>query len=184
MDAQPPFNRDKKIFSYELKSAVGPNVTYNLLPGTEIPEGAINVQYTDTEVSKSETPKTQEEIALDKKGEAEKKSIMEALKQKHESEMGKALENLDFTKLDEESKRKIYVEEVYESVDISKVSDTVKKEALEGVKGWTPTDITKPLSVEQVKMVQAYQAKRYIDTLANVSKEMNGNTEAIKKDMP
>lgn len=185
LDAQPPFASIMRIATYEVKSDVdwAPNLTYNLLPGKELPKNAINVKNETIEIPKTEEPKTQEEIDLHKKGAEEEKVVLKALKEKHESEMKKALENLDFTKLDEETKRKIYVEEVYESVDISKVSDTVKKEALEGVKGWTPTDITKPLSVEQVKMVQAYQAKRYIDTLANVSKEMNGNTEAIKKEI-
>jgi len=114
-----------------MKSGEGtPNISHNLLPGQEAPKDAVKVHYAP---ATTEKPKSQEEIALDDKRESEKKSVLEALTKKHQSEIEKNLKDLDFTKLDDETRRNIHTEEVYSSIDTSKVSDIVKKEALENV---------------------------------------------------
>jgi len=62
------------------------------------------------------------------------KEVLDDLSERHEAEMEEALENLDFSKLDEETRKKIHTMAAIEYVSIDMATEQDKKEALKDVK--------------------------------------------------
>lgn len=173
----PPYNTEKKVTTYEIKSSTegSPNVTYNVLPGDKVPANAINIKNPPTEI-----PQTQEEIDLHKKEEIEKKEIIEALKQKHEKEIDKVLGEFDFATLSSDEKKTIHAEALSEWVSVEKLTDEDKIEALKWTSLDGKIDITK-LTEKQLKIVQQHKAKEYLEALKSSPDE---NLDVLEQKNP
>lgn len=176
--ATEPSPKEKVAVSYEIKTGEGtPNITYNLPPGQEAPKDAVKVNYAP---ASTEKPKSQEEIALDKKREEEKKLVLDALAKKHDAEIEKVLGEFDFSTLTDEEKKTIHANALSEAISPTALTETDKQEALKwlGLEG--KVDITK-LTAEQIKMVQRYKSKKYLEALAAAPNE---NIEALEQKNP
>lgn len=161
-----------------MKSGEGtPNITYNLPPGQEVPKDAVKVHYAP---ASTEKPKSREEIALEKKSEEEKKLVLDALAKKHDAEIEKVLGEFDFSTLTDEEKKTIHANALSEAISPTALTETDKQEALKwlGLEG--KVDITK-LTAEQIKMVQRYKSKKYLEALAAAPNE---NIETLEQKHP
>lgn len=134
-----------------------------------------------------EKPKSQEEIDLDNKMELEKKAVLEKLKKKHDAEIREVLDKTDFTTLDEATKKSLHANQLGKIINIDQVPKEAQQEALKTIL-WPdgkPIDTTKPLTNDQKKVVQSYQAKKYLEALAVTPKihidELEKKHPGIKK---
>lgn len=176
--ATEPSPKGRVAISYEIKTGEStPNITYNLLPGQTAPTDAVKVHYAP---ASTEKPKSQEEIALEKKREEEKKLVLDALAKKHDAEIEKVLGEFDFSTLTDEEKKTIHASVLSVSVDVSKISEEDKKEALKWLALDGKIDLTK-LTPEQTKMIQQYKAKKYLEALAA---EPDENIETLEQKYP
>lgn len=55
---------------------------------------------------------------------------MKALKEKHETEMQEELEKVDWSSLDEETRKSIHADTLASAVDVSKMSENEKRKIL------------------------------------------------------
>lgn len=99
--------------------------------------------------------------------EAEKKAI-EALTKKHEAEIREVLDKTDLTTLDDETKKSLHANQLGKIINLDQIPKEAQQEALKSIP-WPdgkPIDTTKPLTDDQKKVVQSYQAKKYLEALA------------------
>ncbi len=99
--------------------------------------------------------------------EAEKKAI-EALTKKHEAEIREVLDKTDLTTLDDETKKCLHANQLGKIINLDQIPKEAQQEALKSIP-WPdgkPIDTTKPLTDDQKKVVQSYQAKKYLEALA------------------
>ncbi len=134
-----------------------------------------------------EKPKSPEETALDNKMETEKKAVLEELEKKHDAEIREVLDKTDFTRLDEETKKSLHANQLAKIINLDQIPKEAQQEALKSIP-WPdgkPIDTTKPLTDDQKKVVQSYQAKKYLEALAVTPKihidELEKRYPGIKK---
>lgn len=101
------------------------------------------------------------------------KEATQSLKEKHDAEIEETLREVDFGTLDEDTKKSLHADTLSKKIDITKVSQLHKKEALKSFKGpdGKAIDTTK-LTADQLEIVQRYEAKKYLEALAQVSQDI------------
>lgn len=116
----------------------------------------------DNYVANPETKKIQE---------AEKEALT-ALKEKQNSEIDEALREIDLSKIDEDTRKAIHADTLSKWVDVGKLPQETKEAALRGLIGTDGKSIdVKTLTPEQIEIVQRQQAKKYLESLAELSDE-------------
>lgn len=121
-----------------------------------------------------ESPEVKDKKAI----EQAEQETMKALKEKHETEMQEELEKVDWSSLDEETRKSIHADTLASSVDVSKMSESEKRKILGNPTNsdWKPVDVSN-LSQDQIDVIQRKQAKKYIESLAQLSDEVKNNPE-------
>ncbi|MBP7822721.1 hypothetical protein KA050_00010 [Candidatus Gracilibacteria bacterium] len=98
------------------------------------------------------------------------KATLTALKEKHDLEIEEAIKSFDIDKADPETKKALHFETLKAQIDVDKLPDQTKKDALKGIK--TPDgkeiDITK-LTPAQKELIQDYQTRQYLQSLEKIS---------------
>lgn len=100
------------------------------------------------------------------------KEALQALKAKHEIDIKATLENMDIDTLDTQNRGTIHIASLANHIKgIDNLPPKTKEEALKGLKGPDdkPIDVTKPLTPDQIELVQKHLAKDYIKALSNLS---------------
>lgn len=132
----------------------------------------------------TEEKKTQPEIELDKKREKEKKEVLDVLTKIHEKQTDEILRWFDFNTLNDDTKKVIHADALADWVDITKVEENAKKEALIWFISFDDKPIDyKNLTPEQVEIVQQHTAKKYLDSLKGVAEEIKNDPEKFKNQL-
>lgn len=129
-------------------------------------------------------PKTKEnfvespEVKDKKEVEKAEKEALEALKEKHETEIQEELEKVDWSSMDGDTRKSIHADTLASKVDVSKMPDDEKRKILGSPEtpDGKPADISN-LSQDQIEIIQRKQAKKYIEALAQLSDENKKNPE-------
>lgn len=113
---------------------------------------------------------------------------LQALKEKHETEIDDTFRGIDITKVDNDDRRAIYRQAIVKSVDVSRVSVEDKKKALEWLRNLDGTEIdVNNLTPEQERVVRESQAKKYLTELQKISewgeKDLNKIKDLAQKNL-